>query len=125
MASIRVLFVCAAIYDLVLGLAFCLAPASVFARFDVPPPNHYGYVQFGALLLIMFGVMFGQIAWQPLRYCQLIPYGMWLKASYCLLAFWYWFQTDIPWMWKPFAIADAVMLVLFAWSYFALSRPTR
>jgi hypothetical protein len=117
MKAIKALFAIAAVYDGVLGLLFFVAPANLFERFNVQPPNHFGYIQFPALLLLMFGVLFAQIARDPIRHRQLIPYGIWLKLAYCSLAFWYWAQTDIPWIWKPFAIADLVMLVLFVWSY--------
>ena len=65
--TIRALFVVGALYDGILGLAFLFAAPSLFAAFGVAPPNHYGYVQFPALLLITFAlVMFG-LAWQGLR----------------------------------------------------------
>lgn len=122
MTAIKALFAIAAVYDGVLGVAFFLAPAALFERFDVPPVNHFGYVQFSALLLVMFGVIFAQIAMNPVGCRNLIPYGIWLKLSYSGLAFWYWSQTDIPWIWKPFAIADLVMLVLFVWAYVVLGK---
>jgi hypothetical protein len=123
MKPIPLLFAIAAIYDGVLGLLFFAVPGSIFARFEIEPPNHFGYVQFPALLLLMFGVMFAQIAWDPRRFRHMMPYGIWLKFSYCALAFWYWVQTDIPWIWKPFAIIDAIMLVLFALAYISIGRP--
>ena len=123
MKPIPLLFAVAAIYDGILGLLFFVAPGSIFARFEMEPPNHFGYVQFPALLLLMFAVMFAQIARDPHRSRHLIPYGIWLKFSYCALAFWYWVQTDIPWIWKPFAIIDAVMLVLFVLAYKSIDRP--
>ena len=122
MKAITLLFAIAAIYDGILGLLFFLAPGYVFDRWEIEPPNHFGYIQFPALLLVMFGVMFAQIACNPVRYRKLIPYGIWLKISYCGLAFWYWARTDIPVIWKPFAIADFVMLVLFVWCYQALGK---
>ena len=30
----------------------------MYQRFEVIPPNHYGYVHFPAALLIIFGLMF-------------------------------------------------------------------
>ena len=122
MLAIRALFALAAVYDGVLGVAFLMAPAAVFERFQVTPPNHYGYVQFAALLLILFGGIFTQVALAPVRCRYLIPYGVWLKLSYCGLVFWYWADSGVPWIWKPFAIADAVMVALFVWSFFAIGR---
>lgn len=117
---VSLVFWIAAIYDGVLGAVFLLAPGYLFQRFEVTPPNHMGYVQFPAALLLMFGVMFAKIAIAPSANRHLIFYGVWLKASYCGLAFWYWMSADIPAIWKPFAIIDVVMAGLFVWAYLAL-----
>lgn len=122
---VRVLFALAAVYDGVLGLAFLLFPAYPFELFEVAPPNHPGYVQFPAALLLIFALMFVAVARDPIRQRDLIPYGILLKAAYCGLAFSYWLTQDIPGMWKPFAVIDVVMAVFFAWAYVALGRPSR
>jgi hypothetical protein len=41
------------------------------------------------------------------------------------VTFGYWFGSGIPWMWKPFAIVDVVMAVLFVWAYAALGASAR
>jgi len=114
------LFVIAAVYDGVLGLLFIAAPAVPFELFDVTPPNHMGYVQFPAALLLIFAWMFVAVARHPVPNRGLILYGIGLKAAYCAVCFSYWFATDIPVIWKPFAVIDAAMAVLFAWSYVVL-----
>ncbi|MEJ2500405.1 MAG: hypothetical protein P8Y65_04645, partial [Campylobacterales bacterium] len=65
---IKNLFVFAGLYDGILGLVFIFAPAAVFQYFDVTPPNHWAYIQFSALLLILFAAMFFKIASDPVRY---------------------------------------------------------
>lgn len=119
---ISLLFAIAALYDGFLGVLFVVAAPWVFQTLGVTPPNHYGYIQFPALLLLVFALMFLAIARAPGRNRGFIPYGMLLKASYCLVVFGHWIATDIPGMWKPFAIADLGFLVLFGWAYVAL-RP--
>jgi hypothetical protein len=114
------LFVLAACYDGVLGLLFLVAPEYPFERFDVTPPNHMGYVQFPAALLLIFALMFIAVARDPVANRQLIIYGILLKVAYCGVAFWYWLSTDIPVIWKPFAVLDLAMGVLFAWAYVVL-----
>jgi len=116
-AWIRILFVLAALYDGVLGVVFLVIPWYPFRAFDVTPPNHWGYVQFPAALLIVFAIMFLRIAQNPSANRLLIPYGILLKVAYCGVAFFYWATSGIPWMWQPFAILDVVWLVLFAWAY--------
>jgi hypothetical protein len=114
---ISALFLLTALYDGVLGLVFLAAPSAVFQWADVPPPNHLGYVQFPAALLVIFGLMFLSVARDPFVHRDLMIYGILLKASYSGLVFWYWFTTGIPGLWKPFAVIDLVTAILFAWSY--------
>lgn len=114
---VKALFVVAGIYEGLLGLAFLTLPLQIFEMFAVEPPNHLGYVQFPALLLVVFAVMFFKVASDPLKYRELIPYGCGLKMSYCGLVFYYDMSGGIPAMWIPFAWADLAFLVLFvlAW----------
>jgi hypothetical protein len=92
---IRMIFLVAGLYDLLLGLGFVFFGPEIFEKTGVPPPNHWGYIQFGALL----------------------PYGMLLKLSYFGLVTYYWATTDCPLIFKVFALIDAVMLVLFLLAY--------
>ena len=115
-------FVLAALYDGLLGLMFLIVPGYTFDLCGVTPPNHMGYVQFPAALLLIFGLMFANIARSPIRNRGLIPYGILLKVAYSAVSGWHWITTDIPGMWKPFTIIDLVMLALFVWAY-ALLRP--
>jgi len=116
------LFVLAALYDGVLGFLFLAAPLYVFKLCDVTPPNHVGYVQFPAALLLIFAVLFVQIARDPVAGRVLILYGLMLKVAYSGVATSHWLATDIPWIWKPFVVIDVGMALLFLWAY-AILRP--
>ena len=116
-ASVTALFVFAAIYDGAVGLMFLFAPGWAFERFGVTPPNHFGYVQFPAALLLVFTWMFIQVARRPIENRLLIPYTVMLKASYCGVVFFYWATADLPAMWKPFALADLLFAALFVAAY--------
>ena len=120
--AISIIFWASGIYDGVLGLIFLLAPAAMYAQFGVTPPNHWGYVQFGAALLLIFGIMFIQVALKPAPNRNLIPYGVLLKMAYAGTVFGYWFTRGLPDMWKPFAVTDAVFAVLFIWSWMKLGK---
>lgn len=113
----RTLFVIAGIYDGVLGLAFVFFPGRLFELAGVPPPNHIGYVQFPALLLIVFAVLFFRVAADPVGNRALILYGCGLKLSYCATVFGHELADGIPHIWLPFAWADIAFLILFfvAW----------
>ena len=89
----------------------------IFDSVGVPQPNHWAYIQFGSLLLMVFGLMFFMVAFDPIANRNLMPYGMLLKISYTGLVAYYWFTTDCPLLFKPFAIIDAVMLILFVLAY--------
>lgn len=107
------LFYVAALYDGILGVAFIFFWSWVFRLFDVTPPNHGGYVQFPAFLLIIFAFMFLRIAQDPIAHRDLIPYGIGLKAAYCGLVFWYQLSGGVPGMWIPWAWVDLAFLMLF------------
>jgi len=114
---IKPFFVVAGLYDGILGIAVLLAWSAIYAYFGVTPPNHPAYVQFPALLLLIFAAMFFRIARDPVANRSLIFYGVALKVAYSGTAFWYAVTERIPAMWLPFAWADLAFLALFlvAW----------
>ncbi len=116
---VKGLFIIAAIYDGVLGLLFLFAPGLAFEMFEVVPPNHFGYVQFPALLLLIFAAMFYRVSQDPVSNRFIMLYGVALKTSYSGLVFYYMLTTGVPAMWVPWAWADLVFLVLFlmSWNY--------
>jgi len=118
--AIRLLFWVAAAYDGLLGALFLAFPLALYEWCGVTPPNHVGYVQFPALLLIVFALMFASVARHPVRNRGLIWYGVLLKLSFCAVAFGHWFAGGIPSMWKPFAVADACFALLFVWAIIML-----
>ena len=120
--AIQILFAISALYDGLLGGFFLFASDAVFKCYKVTPPNHPGYVQFPAALLIVFGIMFMAVAVNPIRNRNLIPYGILLKVSYCGTVAYYWITTGLPDMWKPFCIADFIFMLLFVWAWAALGR---
>jgi hypothetical protein len=113
---IKVLFIIGGLYDGILGIAFLIIPGRLFQMFDVPPPNHFGYVKFPALLLIVFALMFFEIAGDPVKFRALIPFGIGLKIAYCSTVFWYDLTSGIPSMWMPWAWADLVFIALFLYA---------
>jgi hypothetical protein len=114
---IRLLFAFAGLYDLLIGLAFLGFGPQIFDAAGVPHPNHWAYIQFGSLLLAIFGIMFFAVAYAPQANRNLIPYGMLLKLAYTGLVVYYAFVQEVPWLFKPFAVIDATMFVLFALAY--------
>jgi hypothetical protein len=114
---IKGLFAVAGIYDGLLGAAFLFRGAAIFRFAGVTPPNHIGYLQFPALLLIIFGVMFLRVAADPIRRREWMLFGVALKASYCGVVFWHELHGGIPMLFLPWAWADVAFLVLFLWAW--------
>ena len=116
----RIVFAISGIYDLFLGIVFLFFPLFAFDLFNVTYPNHLVYVQFPAALLLIFAVMFFSIAKDPVGKRSFIPYGVMLKVAYSGIVFWYWLFADIPDIWKPFAIADLLFIIVFGWCYYEI-----
>ena len=110
---IKPLFVVAGLYDGILGVLFLSIPLKIFNMANVTLPNHMGYVQFSACLLIIFAAMFFRIASDPVKNRDLIIYGIMLKVSYCAIIFLYWIAQSVPLIWVPFAFFDLAFLVVF------------
>lgn len=121
MAWIRWLFLIAAFYDFAIGAAFVGFGPQIFDWAGVPPPNHWGYIEFAALMLVIFGVMFFEIATDPQRYRGMILYGMMLKLSYIGVVGYHWWATGVPWLFQPFVMIDTAMFVLFGIAYVRLA----
>jgi hypothetical protein len=121
-SAVRWVFLIAGLYDFVIGFTFLLAGARLFEAAGVPQPNHWAYIQFGALLLMIFGTMFLAVAYDPVANRNLMVYGMLLKICYTGLVAYYWITTGCPLLFKPFAVIDAVMLVLFVMAYVTTPR---
>jgi len=111
------IFIVAALFDLIVGAALLLFQSQLFAAYGVTAPNHPGYVQFPAELLLIFGLMFWRIAKNPIANRHMIPYGIMLKVVYCSVVFGHWATNGMPDTWKPFAFGDLLFLVLFVWAY--------
>ena len=118
-ALVKATFLIAALYDGIIGLLGVLFPTLAFEIFEVIPPNHVGYIQFPAILLIIFAAMFYRVARDPVGNRFLMLYGVALKVGYSGLIFSYMLTTGIPFMWVPWAWIDLLFLVLFlvSWSY--------
>jgi hypothetical protein len=116
------LFYLGFLYDAFLGAAFLVAGDRVFAWYGVPPPNHPGYLQFPAMLLVVFALLYLAVARNPTANRNLIPFGALLKVCYCTVVFGHWLGAGIPDMWKPFAWFDLAFLVLFVMAYVQLGQ---
>lgn len=114
LSQIRALFLIAALYDGVLGLAFLVAPLALYNAMGIPPPNHLAYIQFPAALLLVFAIGFLMVARSPQNGRSIIPLGMLLKLSYSSIVLGHWALGSIPAVWTVFAWIDLLFLIGFA-----------
>ena len=119
---IKPFYIISALYDGILGIAFLVAHEAIFTATQVPPPNHVGYIQFPAFILITFAYMFYNIAKNPIANKNLIIYGILLKFSYCLAVIPHWLTGNIPSLWMPFAFFDLLFMIVFIISYKTLKK---
>jgi hypothetical protein len=122
-AWVRLLFALTGVYDFGIGLAFLTFGPRLFAAAGVTPPNHWGYVEFGALMLMTFGAVFFAVAARPAANRNLIPFGILFKLSYVGVVAYHWIAGDVPDLFKPFAVVDGAMVLLFVAAYVVLGRP--
>ncbi len=120
---IRPFFWIAALYDGLLGIAFLVAHQRIYDALGIPPPNHPAYIQFGAALILAFGLGFALVALDPITNRPIIRLGMLLKISYAGVVLGHWFRGSIPPVWTYFAWADLIFLVIFAAAWYSLSPP--
>ena len=113
---VRILFFVSSAYEGLLGLAFIFAAPAVFKLAGITPPNHWGYVHFAAGTLVIFALMFLQIALKPVENRDLVVYGILLKACYVATVAWHLFNGGIPLLWTIFAVADLAFLALVLWA---------
>ena len=119
MLWIRCAYMLSAACGIAAGLAVLVLGDSLFERFAISPPVYSAYYELPAFMMIIFGVLLAQIAWDPVKQRRLMIYAMALKASTAGLFIYHFFVSGIPGILIPFAFAEMAFLVLFACAYVA------
>ena len=122
---IKAAFAASAIYDAIFALVFLIFGPAIYDYFGIERPNHLGYLHFPALLVIVFALLLWRIASDPVKYRDLIPYGIGLKISYCVVVFSHWAVGSMPVMWIPSAWIDLVFLLLFIEAWRRIGKAVR
>jgi hypothetical protein len=107
----RGLFLVAAAYDALLGLAFVLFHVPIYAHFGMTLPHHPGYVQLPALFIAIMGVADGLVARDPVRNRDLVLIRVLMKVAYSGLCFWYVGQGGLSSVWLTLAVGNLVFIV--------------
>jgi hypothetical protein len=111
----RNLFLIAAIYDFVLGVAFLFFYEPVYSYFNIALPVYPIYLQMAAAFVFAMGVGYYFIFKNLYRNIDLVKLGVAYKVVYSSLVGYFYFTglANIVFFW--FALFDAVFLVLFVW----------
>ncbi len=112
----RWFFVVAAVYDLVLGLAFFFAWDPVFAWLGMTLPPHVSWIHLPAVFVFVQGISYALVAADPLANLGLVKVGVLYKACYASLAAYYLLTDQIPAIFFAwFGLFDLLFLVGFVW----------
>jgi hypothetical protein len=111
--TVKAVFMASAVYDILLGLIFGLFYKMVYNTFQTTLPNHPGYIQLVALYILIFGIGFWFVAKNPLAHVGIILLGIMMKLAFIVVVLGHLFFGSVPNFYIPFAIIDAVFLVLF------------
>lgn len=111
----RVLFLAAAIYDLILGIMFFFFYKPIYAYFNITLPTYPMYLQMAAAFVIAMGVGYYFIYKNLYRNIDLVKLGIVYKLVYSGLTSYFYFAdlANITFFWL--ALFDAIFLVLFVW----------
>ncbi|MBU0671688.1 MAG: hypothetical protein KJ732_01525 [Candidatus Margulisbacteria bacterium] len=121
---IKILFAYVGVVEFAVGLPFLLLPGPVFSLAGIPLIDRLEFVQFPALLIMVFGLMMLNIARDPVRHQQLIIYCCLFKAAFIYVVVFNWLTKGLPLLWLLFASLDAIYLIGFIIAYLKLKQPS-
>lgn len=114
MSRDRALFVAAAAYDVVLGIAFFFLYGPIFAALAVPLPPNTSYIHITAAFVFVQGVGYWFVARDLARNHDLVRLGVIYKGTYVTVALYELALGQLisgVFLW--FAVLDLAFLVLF------------
>ncbi|MCJ7712294.1 MAG: hypothetical protein MUQ32_15855 [Chloroflexi bacterium] len=116
LARWRLFFLVAAVYDIVLGIAFFFFATRIFEWLGMAAPPHISYFQLPAVFVFVQGVSYLFVWADPLRNLGLVKVGVLYKAGYAGLAAYYLVTDQIPAVFFAwFGLFDLLFLIGFVW----------
>lgn len=110
----RAFFLVAALYDLLLGLAFVTFGEQILGGIGMELPPHVAYIQLAAVFIFVQGFSYLLPFFDPLGNLGIVRVGVVYKAAYAGLALWYLAIGALPSaFFIPWAIIDVGFLVGF------------
>ena len=114
---IPVLFIFVGCVELVTGSLFILLPEQIFQLTGIERISALEYIQFPALLIMVFGLMMFAVAKDPERNRNLIPYICLFKAALISVVIFNCLTKGLAWLWISFACFDIAYLIGFLLAY--------
>jgi hypothetical protein len=116
LAAWRWWFLAAALYDMVLGVAFMVAGDAILTAIGMTPPPHVAYYQLAAVFVFVQGFSYLLVWRNPANGRGLVWVGVAYKAAYTALAVWYIALGMLPSaFFVPWAAADFLFMLGFLW----------
>lgn len=110
----RPFFVVAALYDILLGVAFLLFGEQILDWIGMDLPPHIAYIQIAAVFIVVQGLSYALVVPDPPANQGLVTVGIIYKAAYAGLAAWYLLVGQLPSaFFIPWAIIDLGFLAMF------------
>ena len=122
----RKVFLVAALYDLILGVAFLFLYPWIYGALDIPGPTEPAYLQLAAAFVLVQGIMYALVYRNLERNRDLILVGAIYKAAYAAISLLHFAIGDLPHrVFAVFGVLDLGFLVLFLMCLKALGPPDR
>jgi len=114
---IPLLFTFVGCVEFVVGLSFIFLPNQIFALSQIAPIARLEYIQFPALLIMVFGWMMWNVAARPKENANLIPYISLFKVAFIGVVLFTWLTAGASPLWVIFTLFDIAYLIGFIFAY--------
>jgi hypothetical protein len=105
----------AAVYDMLLGVAFFLFYAAIYSAFNIELPSNAVYIHITAGFVFVQGLSYFFVYLNLKRNIDIVKVGLIYKSIYVALALYYWSIDQLPHLiFGIFGIIDFFFIVLFA-----------
>lgn len=118
-AFFRGFFLLAALYDLVLGVAFFFLYRPVYGLLGIPLPTEPAYLHAAAAFVFVQGIMYLLVYRDMQRNWDLVLVGAVYKAAYTGVAFYHWGLGTLP---HPIFALFGVLDLLFLMGFIVFMR---
>ena len=109
------LFLVAAIYDLLLGLAFLSFYKPIYSFFNITLPTFPMYLQLSAAFVIAMGVGYYLVFLNLRRNIDLVKLGIIYKFTYIAVVSYFFLMNLANIAFMYFVLFDAIFLATFVW----------